>query len=261
MRRDYQPVFMVVNLGEAAIVGTPAPQLQAVGEPRFWVTMTDEQIGLSMSEARPQQQEQLEPLAEEVGRMLAGRQRPVVIALDGGSGAGKSTVASCLARRLNVAVIPLDDFFSAEIPDPQWDDFTVEEKREKVFEWDRLRKQCIEPLLQGRPARWRAFDFESGLRSDGTYGMADEVKEEAPAEMILIEGAYSAGPELADIVDLAILVDVPEEERHNHLRERDGLDFSDKWIRRWKEVETYYFNELRPRSYFDVVLCVEDAGA
>lgn len=204
---------------------------------------------------------QLEQLADVVDEILGSRQRPTVIVLDGGSGAGKSTVASWLAQRLDAAVIPLDDFFSADIPDFLWDEFSVEEKRTKVFQWERLRKQCIKPLLQGRPARWRAFDFESGMHPDGTYGMEYEVKEQGPADIILIEGAYSAGPELADIADLAILVDVPEEERHNRLRERDGLDFSDKWIRRWREVETYYFNELRPRSYFDVVLCVEDAGA
>jgi uridine kinase len=207
-----------------------------------------------VSDLSPELRNQLEQLAEEVGRMLADLQRPMVIALDGGSGAGKSTVALSLARKLGAAVIPLDDFFAADIPDRQWDRFTAEEKREKVFDWKRVRSQCIEPLLQGRPARWRAFDFESGLRPDGTYGMEAKVKQQAPADVLLIEGAYSAGPELADLADLAILVDVPEEERHGRLKEREGLPFSNKWITRWEKVERHYFEELRPRSYFDFVL-------
>ena len=205
-------------------------------------------------------QAQLESLADRVDRMLEGRQRPVVIAVDGGSGAGKSSVASWLARRLDAALISLDDFFAADIPDSRWDEFAVTEKRERVFQWERLRRQCVEPLLEGRPARWRAFDFASGLRANGTYGMEEEVNVQRPADVILIEGAYSAGPELADVVELAILVDVPEKERHSRLRERDGLLFANRWLRRWGEVESYYFDKLRRRNYFDVVLAVKAAG-
>jgi para-aminobenzoate synthetase len=121
--------------------------------------------------------------------LLARKGSPVVIALDGGSGAGKSTIAAMLAKDTDTALIPLDDFFSANIPDSQWDDFTVEEKLERVFDWDRLRKRVIQPLLQGRPGRWHSFDFQSGLQTDGTYGMEAEPKERMPAQVILIEGA------------------------------------------------------------------------
>jgi len=36
------------------------------------------------------------------------------------------------------ALIPLDDFFSADIPDSR-DQFTVEQKLRNVFDWKRLR--------------------------------------------------------------------------------------------------------------------------
>ena len=46
---------------------------------------------------------------------------------------------------------------------------------------------------------WYAFDFESGLRSDGTYGMKTDPVELEPANVILIDGAYSACPELGGL--------------------------------------------------------------
>ena len=193
----------------------------------------------------------------EIQRLLSDQQRPVVVALDGGSGAGKSTLAALIGSELDTALIPLDDFFSAHIPDGQWDQFIVEEKLKRVFDWDRLRSQAVQPLLEGRPARWHAFDFSAGLRPDGTYGMQTDITEREPANAVLIEGAFSAGPELADLVDLAILVDVPVERRHARLRAREDGAFLEKWHRRWDAVESYYHTQVRPRDSFDLVVRVE----
>lgn len=204
--------------------------------------------------------DQLRELVEEVNGRMARIGRPLVIALDGPSGAGKSTIAEALEARLAAAVIPLDDFFAADIPDARWDDFTIEEKREKVFQWDRLQAECIRPLLDGSPARWRAFDFESGLQEDGTYLMKKEVEERRPADIILIEGAYSASPELADLIDITVLVSIPREKRQMRLRARDGEDFSKQWLLRWESVEEYYFNRLRPMEYYDFVLAGDILG-
>ena len=72
--------------------------------------------------------------------------------------------------------------------------------------------------------------------------------------MILLEGAYSAGPQLADLVDRAILVDLPPPERHARLEVRQERAFLERWHERWDEVERYYFAHVRPRSSFDVVV-------
>jgi uridine kinase len=193
-------------------------------------------------------------IVAEIKRLLAGQPGPVVVALDGGSGAGKSTLASCIKNEIETALIPLDDFFSAEIPDSRWDVFTVEERLEHVFDLRRLRVHAVEPLLAGKPARWHAFDFQRGLLPDGTYAMAVEPTERKPAKVILIEGAYSAQPALADLIDLTVLIDVPVGERHARLAAREDRDFLAKWHQRWDPVERYYFDEVRPRSTFDLVL-------
>jgi len=196
----------------------------------------------------------LQTIVKQIRCLLAEKGHPIVVALDGGSGAGKSTLASIVEKELDTALIPLDDFFSANIPDNKWDEFTVQEKLTYVFDWSRLRSDAIEPLLNGKPAQWYAFDFQSGLHADGTYGMEAEPKALMPAPVILIEGAYSSSPQLADLMDMAVLIDVPVEKRHARLAAREDPDFLKTWHRRWDEVEAYYFEHVRPKNSFDIVV-------
>ncbi len=189
-----------------------------------------------------------------IRRLQSSRPCPIVVAIDGGSGAGKSTLASSVAAKVNAALIPIDDFFAADIPDSQWDDLTIADRLAHVFDWQRVRDCAIKPLLAGEPARWYAFDFESGLHPDGTYGMKADPEEREPADVILLEGAYSACPFLSDLVGLAILVDVPLDERRARLAAREDKEFLNRWHKMWDAVEEYYFTQVRPRASFDLAV-------
>ncbi|HVU12513.1 MAG TPA: zeta toxin family protein [Phototrophicaceae bacterium] len=181
--------------------------------------------------------------------------RPLLIALDGGSGAGKSTLAALIARQLNAALIPSDDFYSAHISNAEWDSYTPAQKVTAVIDWRRLRTDALEPLLTRKPARWHPFDFNR-IRSDGTYPLSEAYVERAPADFIVLDGAYSARPELADLIDLAVLVDVPIAVRHARLSGREPADFLASWHARWDVSEDHYFTYVRPKSSFDVVVTI-----
>lgn len=193
-------------------------------------------------------------IVEVVIQSAASGQVPLVVAIDGRSGTGKSTLASLVAKEIRAAVVLLDDFFAASIPDADWDRMTVDERRAKVFDWARIRSEAIMPLLAGRVARWHPFDFESGQRVDGTYGMKTKAKEVEPASVILLDGAYSAGPQLADLVGSTVLVELPEEERWARLARREEAEFLAQWHARWTAVEDFYFSDIRPGSSFDLIV-------
>jgi uridine kinase len=178
----------------------------------------------------------------------------LLVALDGGSGAGKSALAALLAQELDATCIPLDDFFAAQIPEAKWDAMSAPERARDVFDWHRVREQALEPLLAGQPACWHPFDFAAGQRPDGTYGKRAEPEKREPAPILLLDGAYSAGPQLADLVDLSVLVDVPISVRHARLAAREDPTFLAAWHARWDGVEAYYFTGVRPRSCFDLVV-------
>src|SRR5437899_12082635 len=105
----------------------------------------------------------------QIERLRAKLRRPIVVALDGGSGAGKTTIAERLMRLTEVALVPLDDFYQTVIPESEWLHKTLEQRLNGVFNWSRVRSEALEPLRAGRPCSWHAFDFMRSLGKTGTY--------------------------------------------------------------------------------------------
>jgi uridine kinase len=97
-------------------------------------------------------------------------------------------------RRDHVSV---DTFFSGG-DDTYWRTRTPRQRNAEVIDWQRLRAEALEPLRAGLTARWRPFDY------DAWEGLAAEPIVLGPAPVVLVEGAYSAGPWLADAIDLAV---------------------------------------------------------
>jgi uridine kinase len=192
-----------------------------------------------------------------INRILSLRKtgnKPMLIAIDGGSGSGKSSIAKIIAEQLNATLIVTDDFYAAEITNEGWAGRSYKERASDAINWQSLRSNVLEPLIHGMPARWNSFDFNAGIRPDGTYGINSEATNYLPNDIIILEGAYSARPELSDLIHLKILVDVPVKIRHKRLRQREENEFLAGWHERWDEAEQYYFREVRPASGFDMVI-------
>ena len=151
-------------------------------------------------------------------------------------------------------VAAVDDFYSAHISDAEWDRMTVQEWWSKVFNWTKLRSEAVVPLLGGRPARWHPIDFEAGPDSQGKHKMKTESTMAEPAPVILLDGIYSSGPQMADLVGLSILVETPSEQRRTRLAQREEPGFLAQWHARWDAVEDFYFSSVRPRESFDIIV-------
>lgn len=182
-------------------------------------------------------------------------QKPVVFAaLDGRSGVGKTTIAEELARKFEVTVVTSDDFYAGGEGGGEsgWDGKTAQEKVEMVIDWRRMRREVLEPLQRKMEAHYHPFDFESGS------GLDKKTVVLKPAPLVLVEGAYSARPELSDLMDVLVLVVAPDNERRWRLVRREGEVFTGEWHGRWDDAEEYYFSEVRPREAFDFVLVNEE---
>jgi uridine kinase len=190
-------------------------------------------------------------VVEEIRRRLEGRDRPLVVAVDGRAGTGKSTLAAELRAFVDITLIEGDDFYAGGTA-TEWDVMTPAEKAAHCIDWRRLRAEALEPLLEGRTATWQPWDWAADRNANG------EPVQRNPAPVIVIEGVYSARPELSDLIDLTVLVDVPSAERHKQLVGREGG--LDEWHLRWAEAERYYFTEVQPASTFDLVVGADDAG-
>lgn len=195
-----------------------------------------------------------ELLLSEAQKRVSENTRPLIIALDGGSGAGKSTIATRLKALTAITVVPLDDFYQTSIPERDWPKKTVKQRFEGAFDWARVRRDALEPLRADQIGRWQAFDFMKGLGSDGTYTLQERFTEVLPSPLVLLEGNFSASPFLRDLVDFAVLVDVPVAERHRRTEARDSAEFVNSWHSIWDEVEAYYYNKVNPQDSYDLVI-------
>jgi para-aminobenzoate synthetase len=72
-----------------------------------------------------------------------------------------------------------------------------------------------------------------------------------PSDLILLEGVFSAAPELSDLVDRSVLVDTPEHERLRRLHVQVAPD---DWDADWLAVQQSYFDRTRPAASFDLVV-------
>jgi uridine kinase len=209
-----------------------------------------------MKNVAPELKVAADTITVRIQHLLVNSPGPILVALDGGSGAGKSTLALMLAEKLDVTLVQSDDFYAAHIPDAGWDARSPQERAADVIDWRRLRTEVLEPLLAGRVARWHPFDFGAGTRPDGTYAMSTAFVERTPASIIVLDGAYSARPELADLIDLSVLVEVPIDVRHQRLAAREEKDFLAAWHTRWDAAEEYYLTQVRPPASFDLIVRV-----
>ena len=195
----------------------------------------------------------VEALSGEILQRVGDRARPLMVAIDGRSGSGKSTLAALVAPAVDGVIVPADDFFAASMPALGWMMRTAAERAADVMEWGRFRAEALEPLRAGRAAQWHAFDFAAGARTDGSYGMRAEPTTRPPSRVILVEGAYSAAPPLADLIDLAVLIEAPQSVREARLVGREHADTLTQWHVVWDGVEDYYFGVVRPAGGFDLV--------
>ncbi|HEY2850257.1 MAG TPA: AAA family ATPase [Gemmatimonadaceae bacterium] len=193
-------------------------------------------------------------IPDRIHQLRSERGDPVVVALDGPSGCGKSTLAARLAAALDAVVVPGDDFFAGEITAAEWDGRSPAERARDAIDWRRLRLNALEPLRAGRPAEWYPFNFAAGERPDGTYAMDLQSVRCQPAPVIILDGAYSARPELADLVDLSVLIDVPATVRQQRLAARENPGFLAAWHARWDAAEAFYFTHVRPAATFDLIV-------
>jgi len=97
-----------------------------------------------------------------------------------------------------------------------------------------------------RPRRWT-----SSSTGDGRLAAAVSA---VPADIVVLDGAYSARPELADLFGLRVLLQVARATRRERLLLREGEHDRAEWEARWGEAEDLYFESVMPPEAFDLVI-------
>ncbi|MCR4330001.1 MAG: (d)CMP kinase [Candidatus Roizmanbacteria bacterium] len=183
-----------------------------------------------------------------IKKFLKTSNRPMFVAIDGRSGTGKSTIANELAKRLGGVVILSDDFWVGGT-DSEWLARKPKERASLAIDWMRIKSDVLEPLLAGKRASWHPFDWEKGSGLSEKYIHADS------KQLIILDGAYSTRPELLDLIDLSILVELTNDFiRRERLVKRESREYMTNWHNIWDSAEDYYFTEIKTRASFDIII-------
>lgn len=133
-----------------------------------------------------------------------------LVVVDGPSGSGKTTLAGRLRAALNrdprrprTVLVHLDNLYEG------WTGLRDDRGHGTVSQ--RLRRDLLEPLADGRPGSWRRYDWHAAAFA--------ESRAVAVPDVLILEGCGSADPAYAHWTGLSIWVEAPRE-----LRTRRGLD-------------------------------------
>ncbi len=166
------------------------------------------------------------------------RERPFILAIAGGTGSGKTTVAHRLADELgpsHFGLVKLDSYYRAR------GDLTVDERaainydHPDAFDWPLLRDQ-LRSLLDGQAVDVPEYDFAA-------HNRADSFVKVAPARVVCVEGIlvlYEA--ELRSLFDLRVYVDTDADVRFIRRLQRDVAERG----RTAQSVIEQYLSTVRP---------------
>ena len=166
----------------------------------------------------------VELLADRVLEAIdAGNGTPIVL-IDGRAGSGKSTLAAALQNRLFKEgeslprVIHMDDLYLG------WTGLEAGV--------DQLQRFILAPLRAGKTASWQEFDWALGRR--------ERWREFAGGTPLIIEGVGALNGGSAEMTELRVWLEVPEDVRHERWVTRDGHAFDEFWAP-WavQEIEFY----------------------
>lgn len=198
-----------------------------------------------------------QPLVDALTARHASLRRSVFVALDGRSGAGKSTLAAALAEAcgsqgVTVTVIGGDDFYAGGTAE-RWDQRSPAEKADQVIDWHRQHRVLDDLRLRGN-ASWYPFDWKAADWNSDRVPLRSTPISMTSTDIVILEGAYSARPEMHDVLEIRIMLDTPPQQRRRQLLEREGDRYRTDWEARWSAAEDHYFGIIMPLDRFDHVL-------
>lgn len=168
------------------------------------------------------------PVLAEIYRLMQ-RKEPVVIAIDGRCGSGKTYLAGVIGKLFSCNICHMDDFY-----------MPLEQRRKNWKEipggnmdLKRFLTEVLRPIRTGHQAVYRPYDCKKN-----NIGEAAEL---SFGRLTVVEGSYSRHPLLAAEYDLVIFLTCSREEQRRRLQAREG-DYFAVFENQWIPMEENYLS-------------------
>ncbi len=167
---------------------------------------------------------------------------PCLVAIDGRSGSGKSSLAKKLAGLYDCNIINVDDFF---LQPAQRTSARLAEAGGNV-DYQRLQREVLLPILANKSFSYQPFDCRQN-----TFITAKSFPLKA---LYIIEGVYSMHSVLSYAYDLKIFLTVNANEQKSRILQRSGPEKWQRFVNEWIPLEEAYFQATRTEDKCEIVI-------
>jgi uridine kinase len=179
--------------------------------------------------------------------LILGHMTPTVtlIAIDGHSAAGKTSLAKEIeASFADVQIVHMDDFYRV-MDNEERERLDAAGGYELYYDWQRLGREVLQPLSQEQQSYYHRYDWAKNELSEEKLTLQ-------PFGVIIVEGCYSARPELRNYYHARVLVETPVQKRLE--RQRKRANASQAWLEKWDAAERYYLETLNAKAFADLIV-------
>ncbi|MBR7121072.1 MAG: hypothetical protein IKC94_02390 [Lentisphaeria bacterium] len=173
--------------------------------------------------------------------LQATNHTPRIIAIDGRSASGKTTLADQLKLVLNAQVIHMDDFF---LPPSMRNPLRYNEPGGNVH-YERFKLEVLPHLNRRNAFTYKNFDCHTNSFGSRIVWSSD---------WRIVEGAYSMHPEFGTYADMTVFYDIDPEEQMRRITARNGHQAAQIFKSRWIPLEETYIRHFGIKEQADLIL-------
>ena len=173
-----------------------------------------------------------------------------IIAIDGRSAAGKTTLASLIAEAAGGSIVHMDDFFlPMEMRTPE----RLSSPGGNVHS-ERFMEEVLPHLARREAFSYRRFDCS-------VLDYAPEPVAADASGVIVIEGAYSLSPAFGRYYDLSVFCDADSCVQMQRIIARNGEEKAEVFRTRWIPMEEMYISSCAIMERADrIIRCCQEMG-
>lgn len=166
----------------------------------------------------------------------------IIVAIEGGSASGKTTLSSLIEKVYDCNIIHMDDFFLQ--PHQR-----TKERLEEIggnIDKERFLQEVLIPLNNDEDVKYRKFDCS-------TMSLGEDVNLDKK-KITIIEGVYSMHKEFEKYYDFSVYLDISPSLQKERILKRNTKIFANRFFNEWIPLENKYFEKTNITSRCDIII-------